>query len=338
MRNISTMHKVLPLTPLCFTANTAWSTVTLNNNSSSSVVVLETSTDWTNRNTYTFNTQITLTNQWDFVMFRNTSTTTTRSGNACYFTMTGSISASWDVCYLLNKFSTKVLVWERTFTNLFRNCTSLTTPPSLPATTLTNYCYSYMFAWCSYLTIAPELPATTLTEGCYSDMFYNCISLTNPPELPSTTLALGCYYEMFKSCLLLATAPNLPATTLTQRCYASMFEWCTALKVPPVLSATTLIDYCYYRMFFNCTNLLKINKLPALTLAAYSYSQMYQGCSKIKLSTTQNWTYWNAYRIPLNWTWTDSNSWYSWMFLSTWWTMTNSISINTTYYTSNTLV
>ena len=48
---------------------------------------------------------------------------------------------------------------------MFYNCKSLTTAPALPATTITNACYSSMFYNCSSLTTAPaELPAKTLTS------------------------------------------------------------------------------------------------------------------------------------------------------------------------------
>jgi len=50
---------------------------------------------------------------------------------------------------------------------MFYGCTSLTTPPELPATTLDSYCYWSMFYGCTSLTTAPELPATTLTTYCY---------------------------------------------------------------------------------------------------------------------------------------------------------------------------
>ena len=60
---------------------------------------------------------------------------------------------------------------------MFRNCTSLTHAPELPATTLANYCYSYMFNGCTSLTQAPELPATTLGVNCYYYMFSGCTSL-----------------------------------------------------------------------------------------------------------------------------------------------------------------
>jgi hypothetical protein len=57
---------------------------------------------------------------------------------------------------------------------MFENCTSLVTPPALPATTLWHYCYALMFDWCYSLSKIPALPATTLAGWCYQTMFTNC--------------------------------------------------------------------------------------------------------------------------------------------------------------------
>lgn len=67
------------------------------------------------------------------------------------------------------------------FYNLFRNCSFLIDASNLilPATTLADYCYSFMFSNCSGLTTAPELPATTLADGCYQNMFHGCTSLNH---------------------------------------------------------------------------------------------------------------------------------------------------------------
>ena len=46
-----------------------------------------------------------------------------------------------------------------------------------------------MFQGCTALKTAPELPATTITNGCYSSMFSGCTSLVTAPELPARILA-----------------------------------------------------------------------------------------------------------------------------------------------------
>ena len=110
-------------------------------------------------------------------------------------------------------------------------------------------CFSYMFQGCTSLTSAPSLPATTMATNCYNGMFNGCTSLIEAPELPATTLAVGCYNGMFNSCTSLTSAPALPATTLADNCYWSMFSGCTSLTNAPSLPATTMATYCYADMF-----------------------------------------------------------------------------------------
>ena len=261
--------KVRPSWPalpnLCFTAESAWSTIKLSKSGSPTSVSLETSLDWITWSSYTIWDTITLSNIWDKVYWRNTSETDTLfsswyTNNYYRFVMTGSIAWSWDVSYLLNKNWTDTLGWDFIFAKLFSGCTVLTTSPELKFTTLTSYCYYWMFISCSSLTTAPHISATTLASNC---------------------------------------------------CYG-MFEGCTNLESLPILSATTLSTYCYTGMF--------------------------NGCSKIKISDTQTWEYQTPYRIPSVWTWTYATSALNDMFYDTWWTKTWTILINTTYYTSNTLV
>jgi hypothetical protein len=151
----------------------------------------------------------------------------------------------------------------------------------LPATTLTDLCYSYMFSDCTSLTTAPELPATMLANNCYSGMFYNCTSLTTPPELPATMLSNYCYEYMFDGCTSLTTAPELPATTLANYCYYNMFNGCTSLTTAPELPATTLANYCYSGMFYGCTSLTTAPSLPATTLVSNCYNYMFRNCKKL---------------------------------------------------------
>ena len=164
------------------------------------------------------------------------------------------------------------------YSQMFQGCINLTTAPLLPATTLASSCYKSMFHGCTNLKTAPSLPATTLTVLCYSYMFGKCTNLTTAPSLPATTLANDCYESMFEYCTRLTTAPSLPATTLASRCYSSMFEGCTNLKTAPSLPATTLADYCYYYMFRGCTNLTTAPSLPATTLAHNCYDSMFSSC------------------------------------------------------------
>lgn len=125
---------------------------------------------------------------------------------------------------------------------------------------------------------------------------------------------------------------------LSDYCFSCLFYNTRNLTTPPEFPATTLWEWCYLATFCFCFELTALPKLPAATLKAGCYQQMFLWCSGIKLSTTQGWDYQTEYRIPIEWTWTDGNASLTNMFSSTWWTFTWTPTINTTYYTSNTLV
>ena len=218
-------------TPLTLTALTAGSKVTLTKVGSPLDVSLQYSTGgaWA---TYTIGTEITLASAGDYVQFRGDNSGFSTSISDYYqFAMSGTIGASGNVMSLVDSTCESLTIpCDFCFQRLFRGCTSLTTAPALPATTLALYCYYEMFYGCTSLTTAPELPATTLAPHCYNSMFYGCTSLTTAPALPATTLAPYCCSAMFQGCTSLTTAPALPATTLATECYSYMFDGCTKLS------------------------------------------------------------------------------------------------------------
>ena len=274
----------------------------------------------------------------------NSKITGADSSNAKWNIIGTNISCNGDIDLLLDYAAAKSgnypAMGSYCYSSMFRDCTSLTTAPSLPATTLATSCYSSMFQGCTSLTTAPSLPATTLASSCYSSMFRDCTSLTTAPSLSATTLATSCYNYMFRGCTSLTTAPPLPATTLATSCYSSMFRDCTSLTTAPSLPATTLATFCYYYMFRDCTSLTTAPPLPATTLANNCYSYMFQGCTKIKLSSTASGTYTKSYRIPKSGTGTTGTNSMSNMFANTGGTFKGTPTINTTYYLdkSNTIV
>ena len=197
------------------------------------------------------------------------------------------------------------------FSQLFENCTQLTSAPDLPAKTLADGCYSYMFSGCSKLETGPkelpaitlandcyshmfsgcskletgpkELPATTLAESCYMGMFRDCTNLKNvPDELPAKTMFKNCYLNMFTGCSSLEGGPKLPATTLAESCYKNMFEDCIKLKTAPELNARSLKESCYSSMFWGCASLTAAPDLPATELAENCYAVMFRGCKNLK--------------------------------------------------------
>ena len=102
-------------------------------------------------------------------------------------------------------------------------------PLILPSFT-SQECYREMFRNCTSLTRGPELPAETVSQGCYWNMFRKCTNLTSVSSvLPATTLAENCYRELFRECSKLETVPALPAPTLAPSCYRQMFANCSKL-------------------------------------------------------------------------------------------------------------
>lgn len=147
------------------------------------------------------------------------------------------------------------------------------------------------------------LPATTLTEQCYSGMFeYSCIS--RAPQLPSETLAPSCYWYMFVGCTNLTTAPaTLPATTLAEGCYSLMFSGCTSLTTAPVLPAPTLVNACYYGMFNGCSSLNNVECLATNLGSSTTYTWL-DGVSSTGTFTKAAGVTWptGASGIPDGWT------------------------------------
>ena len=263
---------------LKFTAQEQNSTVSLNKIGSPSGITLQYRVNGGEWEEYTIGDVINLTSVNESVEFYGDNDHFNSSYNYYKFAMTGKISATGNIMSLMGF---RDACTPYCYYNMFYDCTSLITAPSLPATTLDYRCYDCMFRGCTSLTVAPELPATTLARYCYYNMFYCCTSLTTAPSLPATTLTDTCYYGMLSNCTSLTTAPELPATKLVGSCYQSMFSGCTSLTTAPELPATKLPERCYNYMFKGCTSLTTAPELPATTLVGYCYKGMFNGCTSL---------------------------------------------------------
>ena len=98
---------------------------------------------------------------------------------------------------------------------LLSGCTSLRTPPAIPnfASIPQQVCYR-MFRDCTSLTAAPEIPAASPTYNAYNSMFYNCTSLSTPPAIPmrvASVASSSCYRSMFDGCTSLTSIPDMTA-------------------------------------------------------------------------------------------------------------------------------
>ena len=287
---------------LCFTADEANDTISLNKYGTPDAISLEYSTDKRNWTEYTWDgntgATITLTNVGDRVWWRGDNNTLAYNyDNYHQFTISLTTKASGNIMSLLDKKCNKNTVPEYCFSSLFNGCTSLTTAPKLPATTLAESCYYNMFSG-SGIVVAPELPAATLGGACYRRMFCGCTSLTEAPELPATTLANWCYVDMFKGCTSLTTAPELPATTIGESSYKSMFNGCTSLTTAPKIYAKSGDSNSCNSMFYNCTSLTEAT-VPNLNLNISNVNtvfQMFYGCTSLKHLKVY-FTNWDGYGV-----------------------------------------
>ena len=190
--------------------------------------------------------------------------------------------------------------------------TNIIYTPILNATTLAAGCYEGMFRNSEIRKISQNsLPATTMTDSCYTEMFYGCKNLVLTDTqynnlLPATDLTGGweCYRGMFANCTSLTKTVKLPATTLEMMgvCYSEMFMGCTGItsftgvkmtgeKYPVMLPATILSEYCYYHMFKGCTSLANslrpgdtgyVRVFPTqhkIYLSARCFDSMFMGCT-----------------------------------------------------------
>ncbi len=210
---------------------------------------------------------------------------TTINKKNCFYNLFNPINNSNDT-HLKNCAMDLVLpattLTEGCYSGMFTYCSGLTVTPELPAETLADSCYESMFEKCNGLTVVPELPATTLAPACYEKMFLNCENLIIAPVLPAMSLQERCYSTMFAMCKNLIVAPELPATTLAKECYNSMFYFCEKLTIPPELGAENLAESCYFNMFANCTALICAPAiLPAKELAQSCYASMFVCCTAL---------------------------------------------------------
>ena len=90
------------------------------------------------------------------------------------------------------------------YASMFQGCTSLTTAPALPATTLAGYCYYYMFYGCTKIKLS-----TTLT-GIYDKVY-------RIPTAGTGTTATNALLDMFTSTGGTFTGtPNINTTYYTE--------------------------------------------------------------------------------------------------------------------------
>lgn len=165
--------------------------------------------------------------------------------------------------------------------------------------------FEAMFRNCTSLTAAPELPATTLPDFTYKDTFSNCTSLIEAPDLPATTLGISSYEGMFRNCSSLTTAPTIYAVELGQTSLTYTFDGCSSLtgevSFPNLQTANarSAMERCFRGAG------MEIVSMPNLTSAQArnAMTGIFEGCPNLttinvpKLSYTDGAWNMNAFAI-----------------------------------------
>jgi hypothetical protein len=214
-----------------------------------------------------------LQNIGDKVQFRNIKNTlSTSDKDYVKFQINGIVEGHGDIQSMLNY---SVDCNDYCYYKLFNDCSTLVSPPELPAETIANHSYDSMFYGCTNLLETPELHSIHLGSSCYKYMFCDCENISTPPQLPATELKESCYEGMFCNCYALTQMPELPATELKNDCYNDMFDSCISLTETTLLPALELVEGCYNYMFAYCE---KLNKVKV------AFENWVNGCTREWLS------------------------------------------------------
>ena len=130
-------------------------------------------------------------------------------------------------------------------TNMFRNCTNLTSVPNYNTSNVTNMCS--IFYNCRNLTSVPNFDTRNVTYMYY--MFWNCYNLTSVPNFDTSNVTS--MSGMFGNCTNLTTLPNFDTRNVTDVVY--MFQNCNNLTTVPNFNTSKVINIT--GMFQDCYNL-----------------------------------------------------------------------------------
>lgn len=235
-------------------------------------------------------------------MFQNCTKLTTVEGmsltkayyGCCYYMFAGCTSLKTVPTDLI-KVTTLGSSTGYEFSYMFDGCTSFNTTLVLKDIPLSSCIYYYMFRNTALVT-PPYLPQTTLSTYCYYGMFYNCSKMTSfaykdkdNKFLPATTLKQYCYYTMYYGCSKIGDVPAYyiggsaghptksgwpkRALTLTgaNYCLGYMFAGTNITSCPEIImfnASTSSKDptkdyptgYLYYT-FYNCTSLTNTSNI-----------------------------------------------------------------------------
>lgn len=211
------------------------------------------------------------------------------------FSSTGRFNASGSIMSLLyvDNFD-KETTEAAAFKALFKNCTTLVTPPELPATSINENSYNEMFKGCTSLTIAPDIPATSVAYAGCQAMFAGCSSMTTTPsELKALNPLANAYYFMFENCTSITDMPKIMATEFKNNVCYGMLKGCTSLTKVYKLYVPRILENSCREMFMNCTSLMNVPSdmiSSVIKIDGSGCNAMFSGCSKLETSPEINAT------------------------------------------------
>ena len=153
--------------------------------------------------------------------------------------------------------------------HMFQNCFELTTIPQLDTSSVMNM--SYMFDGCSLITTIPQMDTSSVMN--MSNMFSYCIKLTTIPLFDTSSVTS--MNSMFYNCIKLPTIPQLDTSSVTSM--TSMFYNCYDLTTIPQLDTSSVTSMS--NMFSSCSNLTTIPQLDTSSVTSMDF--MFSGCKSL---------------------------------------------------------
>ena len=169
---------------------------------------------------------------------------------------------------------------------------------------------------------------------CVGDLI-NLFDYAYPPSYIGQQYALA---WLFQNCGNIEFDLTMTAPAQSWYALSHTFENCVAMKkILKTNYQATMGRETYSYMYIGCISLEQLPSFQSESFANSSLISMFNGCTHIKLSTEQTGEYQTEYRIPVSGTATNTGSTDN-MFANTGGTFTGTPTINTTYYTSNTVI
>ena len=181
--------------------------------------------------------------------------------------------------------------------------TGITKVPELPAAEIPNYSYQRMFQGCGELTEAPAITVKSLGESACNEMFNNCQNLKKANAITVENEAGNyAFYRMFYYCTGLTDAPAITVESAGMYAFSQMFSYCTSLEKPKAITIKKAAgNYAFSSMFSYCGNLTESPAITAESLGEYACQNMFDNSQKlekvnaINVKTVGNYAFQNLF-------------------------------------------